>query len=109
MGEACLGSGAARNQKQKREVEAKKMNVITDAGKDRSAAANRGEIRKRSVVINGHSTSVSVENAFWDALRTLAHRRHASLNQLIAAIDRERTGNLSSAIRVFVLIELQKD
>jgi predicted DNA-binding ribbon-helix-helix protein len=52
---------------------------------------------------------VSVENAFWDALRALAHRRHTSLNQLIAAIDRERSGNLSSAIRVFVLTELQND
>ncbi len=82
---------------------------MSDAGKERPMTAARGEIRKRSVLINGHSTSVSVENAFWDALRALADRRHTSLNQLIAAIDRERSGNLSSAIRVFVLTELEKD
>lgn len=67
-----------------------------------------GEIRKRSVVIAGHRTSISVENAFWDALLAIANARGASANQLITEIDRERQGNLSSAIRLFVLAEAMK-
>ena len=65
-------------------------------------------LKKRSVDIDGHRTSVSIEAPFWDALRDIAARKGASLNQLIATIDRTRGGNLSSAIRVFVLRELQK-
>jgi predicted DNA-binding ribbon-helix-helix protein len=59
--------------------------------------------QKRSVRIAGHPTSVSVEAPFWQALAEIAARRGQSLNALLAAIDRERTGNLSSAIRLFVL------
>jgi len=66
-----------------------------------------GEVRKRSVLIAGHATSVSLEVAFWDALKDIAARRGASLNALVAEIDGERQGNLSSALRVFVLRELQ--
>jgi len=66
-----------------------------------------GEVRKRSVLIAGHATSVSLEVAFWDALKDIAARRGASLNTLVAEIDGERQGNLSSALRVFVLRELQ--
>ncbi len=64
---------------------------------------------KRSVVIAGHRTSVSLEPAFWDALKAVAARRGVSLNRLIAEIDAARTGNLSSAIRVFVLSSLRDD
>ncbi|GGF63018.1 MULTISPECIES: ribbon-helix-helix domain-containing protein [Terasakiella] len=60
-------------------------------------------LRKRSVTIAGHGTSVSLENAFWDALKDLADERDMSMNALITEIDKERTGNLSSAIRVFIL------
>jgi predicted DNA-binding ribbon-helix-helix protein len=60
-------------------------------------------IKKRSVQIAGHGTSVSVENAFWEGLKQIARARRLSLNQLITEIDETRTGNLSSAIRVFVL------
>ena len=60
-------------------------------------------IRKHSVVIAGHRTSVSLEAAFWTALRELAEAEGRSMSALIADIDRKRTGNLSSAIRVFVL------
>ena len=67
-----------------------------------------GEIRKRSVVIAGHRTSVSVENAFWYALLAIAKARGLSANKLITGIDRERRGNLSSAIRLFVLAEIMK-
>jgi predicted DNA-binding ribbon-helix-helix protein len=58
---------------------------------------------KRSVRIAGHATSVSLEPAFWEALDELAARRRKSLNALLAAIDAKRGGNLSSAIRLFVL------
>ena len=67
-----------------------------------------GGIKKRSVDIAGHRTSVSIEAPFWDALRDIATRRKTSVNDLIAVIDGKRDGNLSSAIRVFVLRELQK-
>jgi predicted DNA-binding ribbon-helix-helix protein len=63
----------------------------------------RVEIVKRSVRIAGHATSVSLEPAFWDALGEIAARRQLSLNALLSRIDAERGGNLSSAIRLFVL------
>lgn len=66
------------------------------------------KLRKRSVTISGHGTSVSLENAFWDALKSLAEQRGQSLNALITDIDKERTGNLSSAIRVFILENLRR-
>jgi len=69
-----------------------------------------GAIRKRSVQIGGHATSVSLEEAFWSALSDLAARRGLSVNRLVAEIDRARTpdaANLSSAIRVYILTELQ--
>ncbi|MBV9826148.1 MAG: ribbon-helix-helix domain-containing protein [Alphaproteobacteria bacterium] len=58
---------------------------------------------KRSVRIAGHSTSVSLEAIFWDALGEIAERRAISVATLLTAIDARRTGNLSSAVRVFVL------
>ena len=66
--------------------------------------------RKRSVLIAGHyiTTSVSLEDDFWAALKEIAEARGVSLNRLIAEIDRERGGNLSSAIRLFVLHNLKE-
>jgi predicted DNA-binding ribbon-helix-helix protein len=59
---------------------------------------------KRSIVIAGHKTSVSLEDAFWQGLKEIAGKRHTSLSDMVAAIDSERQyGNLSSAIRLFVL------
>jgi predicted DNA-binding ribbon-helix-helix protein len=59
---------------------------------------------KRSLVIAGHRTSISLEDAFWRRLRRIAAERGLSLNRLAAMIDASRAGaNLSSAIRVFVL------
>ena len=63
-------------------------------------------LRKRSVRIAGHATSVSLEEAFWSALKRIASRRGVSLNALVTEVDRGRTGNLSSALRVFVLEEV---
>jgi predicted DNA-binding ribbon-helix-helix protein len=60
-------------------------------------------LRKRSVLIAGHASSVSLEDAFWRELTKIADIRGISLNRLITEIDQTRQGNLSSAIRVFVL------
>lgn len=68
-----------------------------------------GAMKKRSVVIAGHRTSVSLENIFWDALKSIASQRSLTVNQLVTEIDRQRHGNLSSAIRVFVLLFFQAD
>ncbi|MEE8273980.1 MAG: ribbon-helix-helix domain-containing protein [Alphaproteobacteria bacterium] len=65
------------------------------------------DLRKHSVVIAGHRTSVSLEGAFWQALKDVAEARGVSLNRLIAEIDAGRRGNLSSAIRVYVLDHLR--
>jgi predicted DNA-binding ribbon-helix-helix protein len=60
-------------------------------------------IQKRSVVIAGHRTSVSLEQPFWRALKDIAVRRRTSINRLVEEIDSRRDGNLSSAIRVYIL------
>jgi predicted DNA-binding ribbon-helix-helix protein len=60
-------------------------------------------IRKRSVLVSGHKTSISLEEPFWAALQSLADRRGVSVNLLVAEIDAGRDGNLSSALRVYVL------
>ena len=59
---------------------------------------------KRSIIIGGHKTSVSLEDVFWNTLRDIAHERGETLSHLIASIDTNRqSANLSSALRVFVL------
>jgi predicted DNA-binding ribbon-helix-helix protein len=60
-------------------------------------------IRKRSVRLAGHQTSVSIEDAFWDQLVLIAREQDLSINGLITQLDADRTGNLSSAIRIYVL------
>jgi predicted DNA-binding ribbon-helix-helix protein len=60
-------------------------------------------VRKRSVTIAGHRTSVSLEEPFWDALKDLARLNGKSVNDLVTEIDTGRSGNLSSAIRIHVL------
>jgi predicted DNA-binding ribbon-helix-helix protein len=68
----------------------------------------KSAVVKRSVVIAGHKTSVSVEAAFWTALKDIAARRQQTLSDLVGAIDAGRKqGNLSSAIRLFVLDHYQ--
>lgn len=66
---------------------------------------------KRSVTIDGHRTSISLEDAFWTELTVLARERNLSLNALVAEVDRGRardSNNLSSALRVHVLQQLLK-
>ena len=62
-------------------------------------------IAKRSVIINGHKTSVSLEDAFWSEVKAIAAERNLSLSELVSLVDHERgeVGNLSSALRLFVL------
>lgn len=62
-------------------------------------------IRRHSVTLQGHRTSVSLEDAFWIRLKALAARRGRSVNALVAEIDaaRDLDGNLSSALRIAVL------
>jgi predicted DNA-binding ribbon-helix-helix protein len=68
----------------------------------------RSAVVKRSIVIAGHKTSVSLEAAFWTALKDIAATRQQTLSDLVGAIDAERKqGNLSSAIRLFVLDHYQ--
>jgi predicted DNA-binding ribbon-helix-helix protein len=60
-------------------------------------------VKKRSVVVGGHRTSISLEQAFWEALQELAVRDGKTINQMVSDIDAARSGNLSSAIRVWIL------
>ncbi|MDB5597965.1 MAG: aryl-sulfate sulfotransferase [Xanthobacteraceae bacterium] len=64
----------------------------------------KSPVVKRSIVIAGHKTSVSLEDAFWKGLKEIAGGRDMTLSDLVATIDTDRRhGNLSSAIRLFVL------
>jgi predicted DNA-binding ribbon-helix-helix protein len=64
----------------------------------------KSSIIKRSIAIEGHKTSVSLEDAFWKDLKEIARSQQATLSNVVADIDKARQhGNLSSAIRLFVL------
>ena len=66
--------------------------------------AVKSSVSKRSIVIAGHKTSVSLEDEFWDSLKEIAGQRGMTVGALVAAIDGNRQhSNLSSAIRLFVL------
>jgi predicted DNA-binding ribbon-helix-helix protein len=69
----------------------------------------RSPVFKRSVVISGHKTSVSAEAEFWNALKDIAVSQNRHLSDLVTDIDKTRqAGNLSSAIRLYVLDHFQK-
>ncbi|MGM4963006.1 ribbon-helix-helix domain-containing protein [Tardiphaga sp. 1201_B9_N1_1] len=64
----------------------------------------KSPVAKRSIVIGGHKTSVSLEEAFWSGMKEIAGERSLTLSDLVSEIDRNRDqGNLSSAIRLQVL------
>jgi predicted DNA-binding ribbon-helix-helix protein len=68
----------------------------------------KSPVIKRSIVIAGHKTSISLEDAFWQGLKDIAAERCTTLSDLVASIDSgRRLGNLSSAIRLFVLDHFQ--
>ena len=69
-----------------------------------AGAIMRSAIIKRSITIAGHKTSLSLEDAFWECLQQIAKYRGQNVHQLVATINENRhSGNLSSAIRLFVL------
>jgi predicted DNA-binding ribbon-helix-helix protein len=67
-------------------------------------------MRKRSITLGGHQTSITLEDAFWDELTALAEARQLSLSAMVSEIDEKRAapGNLSSALRLHVLEELKR-
>jgi len=65
------------------------------------------ELNKHSIVIAGHQTSITLENIFWRQLKKIARADGKSLGSLITEIDQNRTSNLSSTIRVYVLKRIQ--
>jgi predicted DNA-binding ribbon-helix-helix protein len=68
----------------------------------------KSTVVKRSIVLAGHKTSVSLEDAFWESLKDIAKARRVTLSELVGGIDTNREhGNLSSAIRLFVLNHYQ--
>jgi predicted DNA-binding ribbon-helix-helix protein len=68
----------------------------------------KSPIVKRSIVIGGHKTSVSLEDAFWRGLKEIARARRTTLSTMVGEIDKARhQANLSSAIRLFVLDRLR--
>jgi len=69
--------------------------------------SNPTDLKKHSVTIRGHRTSVSMESIFWDALKLQVKAEGISLAALIVRIDETRTGNLSSALRVYVMEALK--
>ena len=64
---------------------------------------NPDSVAKRSIVISGRKTSISLEEDFWKGLKMIANERDMTLSETVSAIDAKRGGNLSSAIRLFVL------
>ena len=66
----------------------------------------KSSVAKRSIMIEGHRTSVSLEDKFWTTLKEIAARRDMTLSELVSQIDADRHyANLSSAVRLFVLGE----
>jgi predicted DNA-binding ribbon-helix-helix protein len=69
----------------------------------------KSQVAKRSIILSGHKTSVSLEDPFWKGLKEIASKRNQTLSELVASIDTERQfGNLSSAVRLFVLNHYQE-
>ena len=63
----------------------------------------KSTVIKRSIHIDGHKTSISLEDAFWNILKDIAHERGETLSHLVTGINAKRRSNLSSTIRLFVL------
>jgi len=70
---------------------------------------NETTLKKRSLTLSGHQTSLSLEEIFWQQLKEIAKAQAKPLNNLVAEIDTHRLTNLSSAVRVFVVESLLKE
>jgi predicted DNA-binding ribbon-helix-helix protein len=69
----------------------------------------KSPVVKRSIVLAGHKTRVSLEDAFWEGLKVIAKSKRKTMSDLVGGIDTDRKhGNLSSALRLFVLDHFQK-
>jgi predicted DNA-binding ribbon-helix-helix protein len=69
----------------------------------------KSPVVKRSTIIGGHRTSVSLEDAFWSELKEIAHSQRVAVSKLIAQIDDTRQqSNLSSAVRLYVLEHMRR-
>ena len=65
-------------------------------------------MKKRSLLIMGHATSISLEDEFWESLKEISVEKTQSIQELIEQIDLTRTSNLSSAVRLFILNHLKQ-
>lgn len=65
-------------------------------------------MRRHSVTLSGHKTSISLEDGFWQEVKRIAVARGLSMNALVSEIDKSRSGNLSSALRLLVLEDLRQ-
>ena len=63
-------------------------------------------MKKHSITIEGHRTSISLEAEFWQLLKLIAAERQQTVAQLVRFVDRRRNGGLSSALRLFVLAQI---
>ena len=82
------------------------METRTDRQKRRGAV--KSAVVKRSIILAGHKTSVSLEDAFWEGLKDIAKTKRKTLSELVGGIDIDREhANLSSAIPLFVLNHYQ--
>jgi predicted DNA-binding ribbon-helix-helix protein len=84
------------------------LRAVAKPNNEKDSKMTNNVLRRRSVTIAGHRTSVSLEDPFWDQLKRLANERSISIAQIVAEVDKGRGGNLSSALRVFVLQEVLK-
>lgn len=85
------------------------MGIGSSLSTKSDVTAMKSKVIKRSIVIAGHKTSVSLEDAFWETLKELAAARDVTLSDMVAEIDATRSqGNLSSAIRLFVLDNIRR-
>lgn len=107
LGETGLGGGSAGGGNAPKETPEKtpqgESRRMTQSMTLEIPAIEGARVRKHSVRIAGHRTSVSMEDAFWNALGEIAKAENLSVNELVARIDAARTGALSSAVRVYVL------
>src|ERR1700712_2709346 len=78
--------------------------IVEPASSQRRGRVMKSPVVKRSIVVAGHKTSVSLEEAFWNGMKEISGLRNMTLSELVGEIDSNRQqGNLSSAIRLFVL------
>jgi predicted DNA-binding ribbon-helix-helix protein len=80
------------------------LRAVSKVRRETKGDAMKSLVVKRSIVLNGHKTSISLEEEFWAALKIIAAEQQLTLSEVVASVDERRlSGNLSSAVRLFVL------